>query len=269
MPLFEFELARIEDIEPWGNRSLSWFELTDGRFRMPVGDQVLFEYSEVITRHWEARLCAHTHQSAVFERAADYQIAAFVRDMLGSAAAGAARLPERVERLAADWERLTDLRNEADPNDESDEATDRADAAWRWLGERSPWTSYLVASPRFHFVRVGEEVRIHWDNREQRVDELPVWTAQAGVFAMPVERFLYECRDFAERLLLEMERRIAMVESGAALAQADMDPESLRWQQETWRTEFDSYFAGYQPEIPWDEAQRALELIAAKRGVPF
>src|SRR4051794_23522280 len=101
MSLFEFELARVEDIVPWDTPdgpSLSWFALTDGLFRMPVGDQVLFEYSDEIMAHW-----------GTTERNANYQIAAFAREMLGSVAAAAARLPERIERLAADWHRLTKL----------------------------------------------------------------------------------------------------------------------------------------------------------------
>ena len=40
--LFEFELKKIEDIEPWGapeKPSLSWFALTDGTFRVEVGER--------------------------------------------------------------------------------------------------------------------------------------------------------------------------------------------------------------------------------------
>ena len=44
-PLFEFELTPVECVAPWGEplaQSLSWFALTDGAFRMPVGTDVLF-----------------------------------------------------------------------------------------------------------------------------------------------------------------------------------------------------------------------------------
>jgi len=261
MALFEFELARVEDIVPWDTSdgpSLSWFALTDGRFRMPAGDQVLFEYSEEIVAHWGTSV-----------RIADYQIAAFVREMLGSVAAGTARLPERIERLAWDWDRLTELQRESDAVDDSDEASDLAYAAWRWLGERSPWAMYLVAEPNFHFVRVGEEVRIHWDNRERKVEGIPVWTAQVGVHVLPVESFVEECRDFASRLLSDMDSRITAIEAGNAKAQTVVDVQSLREQHETWRAEFASYFKEYQPDIPWEEAERALQLIAEKKGLSF
>ena len=261
MALFEFELARVEDIVPWetsAGPSLSWFALTDGQFRMPVGDQVLFEYSDEIMAHWGTTV-----------RSADYQIAAFAREMLGSVAAGAARLPERVERLAAHWNRLSELQSEADPIDDSDEAGDLAYAAWRWLGERSPWASYLVANPNFQFVRIGNELRVHWDNRDRVVDGRPVWTAQVGVYAMSVDSFVQECRDFAGRLLVEMDRRIGAIETGSVRAQTVLNPESLREQQETWRAEFESYFKEYQPDIAWQEAERALQVIADKKGLPF
>lgn len=58
MAIFEFELASVADISPWGKpseQSLSWFTLTDGRFRMIVGDQVLFRYADEILSHWGAQ----------------------------------------------------------------------------------------------------------------------------------------------------------------------------------------------------------------------
>jgi len=261
MALFEFELARVEDIVPWETADgpgLSWFALTDGQFRMPLGDQVLFEYSDEIMSHW-----------GIVARGAEYQVAAFAREMLGSMAAGAARLPERVERLAADWNSLTKLRGEVIPADQSEEADEIAYTAWRWLGERSPWASYLVASPNFQFIRVGAEVRIHWDNRDRVVDGCSVWSAQVGVCVMPVEAFVSECRDFATRLLVKMYSRIEEIEKEAVRAQVVVNPASLRVQHETWRAEFDSYFREYAPDIAWQDTERALQVIAERQGLSF
>ena len=196
MAIFEFELTHVEDILPWGEpgkQSLSWFALTDGRFRMVVGEQVLFRYTDEILSHWGRA-----------ERDADYQIAAFARDVLGSVAAAVAPLSPRIERLVSDWRLLMELKQ---PIDGARAEDDLWYEAWRWLGERSPWTSYLVACPTFQFVRVGAELRIHWDNREQEIDGLPVWTAQQGVHVMSVEAFLDECSDFVRRLLSAMRAR--------------------------------------------------------------
>jgi len=261
MALFEFELANVEEILPWETAegpSLSWFALTDGWFRMPVGDQVLFEYSDEIMAHWGTR-----------KRPAGYQVAAFARDILGSVAAGVARLPERVERLASEWGRLTELWSGANGSDQSETSRDLAYAAWRWLGERSPWASYLTANPNFQFVRIGNELRIHWDNGERMVDGIPVWSARAGVHAMAIESFTAECRDFARRLLGEMAGRLEAIETGTVSGLAPIDVRSLRVQHKTWQAEFASYFKEYEPDVEWRDAERALQLIATTRGLGF
>ncbi len=262
MALFEFELTPVQDIEPWdspGGPNLSWFALSYGRFRMPVGDQVLFEYTDEILAHWGD--CA--------ERTADYQIAAFVRDTLGSVAAGTARLPERIERFAADSHRLHELRTETLALGRSPESEELSYTAWRWMGERHPWTGYLLACPNLYFLRIGDEVRIDWDNRDRMIEGCHAWTAERGVFAMPVESFVDECRDFAGRLLGAMDARIKSIEAGRETPQTPVDLQSLWQQHETWRVEFASYFKEYQPDIPWGETEAALQLIAEKRGLSF
>jgi hypothetical protein len=173
----------------------------------------------------------------------------------------------RPERLVG-WSGIR-IQREAETSDASKEAEDLAYAAWRWLGERSPWASYLVASPNFQFVRVGEELRIHWDNRGRVVDGRPVWSAQVGVHVMSVDAFVDESRDFSHRLLVEMDGRIGAIEAGAVRAQTVLNPGALREQHETWRAEFESYFREYTPDIAWREAESALQVIAHRKGLPF
>ena len=153
-----------------------------------------FRYTEGILRHW-----------CQADQDAGYQIAALARDVLGSVASGTASLPPFVERLAADWELLTRLRARCSEFEEaSTSADDTRYNAWRWLGEQSPWASYLVEEPDLLFVRVGDNVHIHWDNRNRLVNGICVWTARYGVHKLPVDVFVAECRDFAARLLGEM-----------------------------------------------------------------
>jgi len=265
--LFEFELEPVEDIEPWGepgNQSLSWFALTLGNFRVHVGDQVLFRYTDEILSHWQSPA-----------RDADYQIAAFARDILESVAAGVARLPKSIERLASDWQLLEQLRtpsdSDADPENEDDipRGEDRYYKAWRWIGERSPWTSYLVANPEFLFIRIGDDLHIHWDNRERSIDGIPVWVARYGVHVLPVASFLEECRGFADRLLAAMEERLAGIEAGSLRPRIAVDVHSLRQQHATWRDQFASYFEDRKPDIPWEVTEHALRTLARNRGVIF
>ena len=89
MALFEFGLVQVEEIEPWGtgdDQSLTWFALTDGALRMPVGAQTLFEYTDAVWNHWNVPPRPGAPER--FERSAHYQVASFARDLLDGARAG-------------------------------------------------------------------------------------------------------------------------------------------------------------------------------------
>jgi hypothetical protein len=255
MTVFEFELSPVESIEPWGEpgrQELHWFGLSLGTFRIDVGKDVLLRYTEEILSHWG------THVPY-----ADYQIAAFARDVLGSVAAGAARLPTFFEQIAADPSLLQELRFSTT---RADLDRDIAYTASRWIGERSPWFSYLVGCPEFAFIRIKDEIHIDWDNRRAVVDGIPVWTATQGTHVLPVDSFRSECRSFAERLLESMDARISSIESGSSRPRVPVDTVSLRDQQRTWRDELASYFRDYEPDVAWDRAEAAVRALAETAG---
>jgi hypothetical protein len=262
MPLFEFELTPVELVTPWGEppaQSLSWFALTWGAFRMPVGTDFLFQYTPETLARWGEDPTS---------RGATYQIAAFARDALASAAAGAATMPRLFEHLASHPDlrrRLLRLSNEIAAR--SDEDQQRAYTAWRWLGERSPCMSYLVARPRFAFLRVGDEVHVAWDNSDAMIEGVKVWTAESGVLVLPVQAFLAECRSFADRLLASMEGRIEAIATGEARPRVSVDVGALREQHGAWAREFAGYFGSYTPDIEWRDAESALREIAREGGV--
>jgi hypothetical protein len=254
MSLFEFELTPVERIEPWGepgNQTLSWFALSLGEFWCVLGETTLFEYSPEILTLW-----------GLASKYADYQVAAFARDILSAAAAGASALPPNIERMASSWETVDAILSVGSSDEER-----RHYAAGRWVGERSPWTSYLTANPRFTFVRVGNDVSIHWDNRECVEDGVQVWTAKKGTYSLSVEAFRAECRDFVSRLLAAMGERIAAIEAHRAVPRVPVDLASLRVQHETWRREFEGTLANYRPDVPWEEAEAAMVSIAQEQGI--
>jgi hypothetical protein len=253
MALFEFELTPVEEIAPWGcpdDPHLSWFALTLGQFRMPVGDQVLFRYRK------EALSNASDPQDA------DYQIASIARDIFGSVAPGLTPLPPFFEYLAADRE-LIDWLSSTPIEDDPDSESGSEYTAWRWLGERSPWTGYFVECPEFYFVRIGDRIHIRWDNRTKCINGCPIWTASYGSREMSVEAFTAECRDFSNRLLAEMSNRISGIESGNSHPQVVVSIDSLREQHESWREEFDLDFHPKPPDILWEEAEREIRRAAA------
>ncbi|WP_042725649.1 DUF5984 family protein [Chthoniobacter flavus] len=259
MALFEFDLDPVEEIVPWGSPndpSLSWFVLTLGQFRMPIGDQVLFRYREEVLRLWESDV----------QRDAHYQIASIARDILGSVAPGVAPLPPFFELLATDRALLEQLLSVRLEDEAGRELSPDYYTAWRWLGERSPWTGYFVENPEFYFVRIGDRIHIRWDNRSKRVDGTEVWEASYGSYEIPIEAFTSECRDFSDRLLADMHKRISCIETGDFHPQVAVSIDSLREQQESWRCEFDSYFRAERQDIPWEEAESEIRKTAAVCG---
>lgn len=262
MPLFAFELTQVECVAPWGEppaQSLSWFALTDGAFRMPVGTDFLFRYTPEVLAHWGTDPAL---------RDATYQVAAFARDILGSAAAGAAPMPPLFEHIAGNpalRRRLRCFSREIAAR--SDEDLQRDSVAWRWLGERSPWASYLVAPPRFAFLRVGQNVHVAWDNSEAVIEGVRVWTAESGVLVLSTEAFLADCRSFADRLLESMEGRLAAIAAGEARPRVAVDVADLREQHGAWRRELEAYFQSNTPEVEWRHAESALREIAREGGI--
>jgi hypothetical protein len=262
MALFEFELSPVERIAPWEKppaQHLSWFALTDGAFHMPVGSDVLFRYSPAILAHW------HVDEAS---RDATYQVAAFARDALGSAAAGAAPLPRFFEDIICDAALLRRLRRlSMEVLQASRQHKERDYVAWRWWGERAPWMGYLVAHPRFAFLRVGDDVHVAWDNSDAVVDGVSVWTAGFGEFVLSVKDFLGECRSFSNRLLARMEERIASIAAGEARPIVAVDVKALREQHGTWTRELGEYGNTYTPDIDWSRAEAALREIACEGGI--
>jgi hypothetical protein len=260
MALFEFKLANVELIRPWrdsGKEHLSWFALTDGTFHMNVGNQVLFQYSDELLSHWGES-----------ERDVGYQIASIARDILGSVNPICTRMPPFFEHLAGNWDLLTRLYEWA-PAKASRDDEDVIYNAWRWLGERSPWTSYFVAHPNVQFVRIGDEVFIRWDNRGRIIEDKPAWSAHFGVFVLPFQQLLYEARSFADHLLQAMDERIQGIEAGSLRPQVDISTKELRIQHEVWRTEFTTYFTPRPPDVSWEEAEKAIRTIAERAEIPL
>jgi Family of unknown function (DUF5984) len=259
MALFEFQLAPVEEVTPWGQpdaRTLCWYELTSGTFRMPVGDQVLFEYTDAFKSRFG------------LPRANDYTIANVASAMLGPFRDAMTRLPPALEALVEDGDLLDRLYDVC--GDEDD-----VKGAWWWLkGERRPSMTFLVQAPRVGipevcFFRVRDEVHLHWDNRESKVDGIPVWTAEYGSFRMPIADYERECRELAAGLLAKMVERGSQIESGTARPQQPVDLAKFRATHHSFYGDF--YLAlrdgEPEPDIPWYRTLGALEAIAGRTGI--
>jgi hypothetical protein len=275
--LFQFELAPVENIEPWGDNdggslSLSLYALTKGHFRISVGNEVLLQYTpEIISR------------LGLLKENAEYQVACFACDVLASVSAVVSPLPTFFENVVRDEALLRQLRksstkhsyeqvpagviNELEVIERNRDFKERQYNAFRWLGERSLWLNYLTVCPDLWFVRVGNEVWIQWDNVDRKFEGIDVWTARRGTYAISVQAFLAECHSFSERVIAAMESRIVSLENGFVRAQIPLDTTSLRDQLLNFEGEFEtSLSARYKPEVDWEESEKAIRNIVLKSG---
>jgi Family of unknown function (DUF5984) len=278
--LFQFELAPVENIKPWGNYdddslSLSLYALTDGHFRISVGKETLLRYTPEIISLW-----------GLHKEDADYQVACFARDLLASVPAVITPIPTFFENIIRDESLFRKLQkypihnsynavpsgviDELDVKRTSSDFKEEYYNAFRWLGERSIWLNYLSACPNIWFVRVGNEVWIQWDNVDRKYEDTEVWTARCGTYVLSVQAFLSECHSFSERLLSAMESRIVSIENGFVRAQIPLDIASLRNQLLKFKNEFEkSLTAKYEPDIDWEESEKAMRTIALNYGIIF
>jgi hypothetical protein len=238
------------------NPYLSWFALTWGDFWIDLGDVELFRYAPAALAAW-----------GVTGEYADYQIASFVRDLRSCVAPALAPLPVEIERLAADVHALAELQSSTRRSADAmgtDAASKLYHVAWRWLGERSPWMSYLVQGPRFHFVRIGDEIEIGYDNRSCLINGVPVWTAQIGARRISVEAFATAMTEVSTSLIHAMATRIDDLDTGRAIPQAPIDVASLREQHATWERELSAELGPSTPDVSWDRTLAALAALGAR-----
>jgi len=55
MPLFNFSLRPLDQVQPWGSApdlSLSWFSLTDGCYWIDAGGEELLRFSDESLTKW-------------------------------------------------------------------------------------------------------------------------------------------------------------------------------------------------------------------------
>jgi hypothetical protein len=252
--MFEFSLDATDSIEPWGNPdapSLSWFALTLGKFWMPLGGgRELFRYTPEICAHWQA---ATVH--------ADYQVAAFVREIVGAAGPALERLPPDLEQAADAWSDLSSAYRRARARAALRDATHKA---FGWLEERGPCTSWLVGYPKIYFLRIGQDICISYDNIDAIVDGIPLWTEQLGRVSVPIADFREGVDALVRSLLAQMDERIEGIGSGALQLRCPVSIEALAQQREAFANEFASALRTPPQDIPWNETLNALRIVRSE-----
>jgi len=252
VPLFEFELQPLRDVQPWGGSdapNLHWFGLTDGRYWIKAGEHTLFEYTSCVQeRYGVSRFC-------------DYQVARLYEDVIDLASYALEPVPKALRQYISI--------DETAQRDHywtkwcaSEKSTDLLDHAGPWMGRRTLDCGYLSPSAHIVFWSDDDTVHIEWDNRGKLLKGSPAWSAQVGRWSLPRENFMHEVRSFHDRLMDQMSSRVDEVLSGALAGRAYVDLPGLRREHQVRSQSIDRSLGAPEPPTDWGpiiKAIRALE----------
>jgi hypothetical protein len=264
--LFNFRLRPVDHIAPWsreGQPVLHWFGLTDGWYWMDVGTDQLFRYTDDILRLWG--IPSNHRENLPY---VDYQVVRLWEDLQEMLPAILEPIPERVLAHVQPGAQALIWRNQVvdylipEP-DVPDNAYDLLERTTSWLDHRWLDVGYLQAGPRIWFWIQEQTAVIHWDNREIRIDDKPVWTATVGSIALPLDMFIEEVRSFDRRLIDAMQTRTAAIQQQWSRLDVALDvPALLREQQEraTWM-ERTLEQTRHSPSTAWQDVLEMIERV--------
>lgn len=215
---FEFELRPLDQIGAWGdekNPTLHWFGLTDGLYRIRVGEDYLLSYTEAVRAPF-ARECPEAYSGPYV----DYYVVRLWEDLIEMLPHVLEHVPRHLIRhLDCDIAAIDAFLDRAhrwwDAQDAagapSERSADIVNAATLWQGYRFLDNNYLSTSARIWMWSEGDIVTIAWDNRDVWMDGQPVWSAQRGTSSISREAFLKAIREFDRALIGQMARRVDQV----------------------------------------------------------
>lgn len=216
--MFEFELTPLEQIVPWGKAPdlrLHWFGLTDGKYRLAVGQDYLLNYAE--------------NADASSTTFVEYQVVRLWEDILDMLPAILEPVPHQLHHLfdeSAEYrQRWVEKAEEIDPES-------LAEKCIFWLDHRSLDCGYLVNAPRILIWSTETDVTFSWDNEALTMDGLPMWSASRGSYHMSRDEFLDAVKEFDRSLISQMDERVRKVISSWNSETISIDLEGLAREQE-------------------------------------
>jgi hypothetical protein len=207
--LFEFALDALDDVHAWGappDQSLSWFGLTQGRYRLNAGGHLLLNYSDAtVAKH------AADWPEAYPGPMVDYYVARLWEDLLGMLPDILTPLPRQLHDILV----LPDADRAAWADGLSQSLSDEAYLdAIDWLGARVLDSGYLQHAPWLRLWSCEGQTFIAWDCTRHMKDGVAVWSATAGHHAMPTDAFVADIGGFHADLIASMEGRVGVIVGG-------------------------------------------------------
>ena len=265
--LFDFHLRPVEEIQPWGeppNQTLHWFGLTDGFYRLQVGRDLLFHYSDGIRKYWTAQ---YPHFSGEY---VEYQVVRLWEDVLSILQDVLCPLPLELERLIMDED--SSLRewyasallwlDRQDDTVVEERLVDVFDMATSWVNKRRLDSAYLQPAAHIWLWSTRDAVTVTWDNRGVAVEGHEAWSAQRGHYSMPRDDFLAEVDAFDRQFIERMGDRINEVSSAWDRPDVALDPELLRREQIRRAGHLQRTLSKKLPFTDWQQVLRSIHELS-------
>jgi hypothetical protein len=249
---FCFELAAVDDIQPWGegeDRKLHWFGLTDGHhwISTPLGEAL--RYTDETLKQWES--------SSPY---VDYQVARFFEDLQLVLPAVLEPVPSDIAALVSDAKWFDCAEQWIAEKEDENNRRELCYEAMDWYQERALDSMHLKNGPIFHFWRTGDKVTARWEATGKNVEE--VWSIPNGEFAVSVDQFSSAAYAFFNQLIQAMQLRVETIRTkGWNRADCRLDiPQLISEQQQ--RTTWINDLKDRRSETDWEKVRSLLNRLS-------
>ncbi|MEK7725493.1 MAG: DUF5984 family protein [Acidobacteriota bacterium] len=215
--IFEFKLDSIEDVQPWGespNKQIHWFALTQGIYRLKVGDEYLLNYSNEFTAQISEKFPNIRYRGTFV----DYYIVRLWEDLIDILPHILEPVPKELQhflesdyKIQRDWsEKVADWHDKAELSKvlNNDEIWEICENATDWINNRCLDSGYLSPSANIWIWSDENDMIISWDNQEIMVDGIQVWSATRSSYRINRNEFVLELKRFDNQLFSEMAGRV-------------------------------------------------------------
>lgn len=267
--IFEFKLDPLKDVQPWGespNKQIHWFALTQGIYRLKVGDELLLNYSDEFIDH----ISKHFPQTQYQGTFVDYYIVRLWEDLIDVLPHILEPIPQDLQhffesdyKTQRDWfEKVKDWHDKAELNKDldNDKIWNIHELANYWIENRHLDSGYLSPSARIWIWSDENDVIISWDNQELIVDGIQVWSSNRGNYRINRNEFIKELQRFDQKLFLEMENRVNEICKTWDSKEIYIDFEKLKSEQENRKTWMKSWFDSNH-KTDWTKVSEAITTV--------
>ena len=267
MPLFNYKLANIEDVQPWGSEgdySLHWYGLSLGYYYLDAKNHHLLVYSDEANAHLGIPI---DHDKPYIEsRGVDYQLARLHEDLLDILHSILEPLPNCITDLVSPIELYkisAKLLRLASDDSQSLTYDDLPINAFEWLCSRHLDTGYLSASPRIYLYRTDESVIVQWDNSDCSLSGIQPWKELKGFVSYSVDEFVSETKRFNDGLMRDMRVRVNEVIDGKLPENIKIDTDYLLKEMNDRETWYDNSIQKKRYHFEWLEVAEDIQKLIA------